>query len=215
MGISDQIIILNNNYKDLINNKIYEPIILEIINSSEEIFGEKYEYINNDKQSNGESDYISLINRKKLDAKTIFPSSQCENLSLNQIKDFMNTIMLETTDIFDSMMNNNEQDLDSTILYKEFKKALENIKADENIVVFIPYPFTMEKEGTLSSIMCSDIFTQIILKFQEKNSEYLTKHEVYLIYPNIENKIIIKNINNWKTKYLISNLLSKYIFIEQ
>ena len=214
MNIINQKIILNNNYKDLIKKKTYEPILLEIINSSGEIFGEKYKHIDNDKQSNGESDYISVTSGKRLDAKTIFPSSQCEHLSLNQINIFMETTMLESTDTFDSFMNDSGKNLDSTILYKEIENALGKIDDEENVVIFIPYPFTMEEEGALSSILCSDIFTQIIIRIKQKNSEYFKKHEVYFIYPNIENKIIIKDMNNWKTKYLKSDILSKYIYVE-
>ena len=201
--------IISDNYRDLINKDIYENIILKIMNESNVVFNGLFKH--NEKQSNGESDFESLLNGELIDAKTIFPQQQCENLSLGKIEDFYKMICVETNDIFEVIMNN--KDLSSTILYKQITEAFEKINTKENIIVFIPFPFTLELEDLLSSRFSSDIFSQIVFKMKNAIS-FFNNHIVYFIYPNLENKIILKNISTGDIEYLNSNIISKYIFVK-
>lgn len=203
--------LLNNNYKDLINKDIYELVILDIMNLSKIVFPGTYRHI--DIQSNGESDFVSIDNGELLDAKIIFPKKQCENLSLNNLEYFYKTIIMETNDIFDAIMTQNNN-ISSTILYKEIKSAFDKIINNENIIIFIPFQFTLELENSLSSKLGSDIFTQITSSLKKKKARFFEEHKIYFIYPNIENKIILKNITTREFEYLKSDLLAKYIYVE-
>ncbi len=203
--------IIHNNYKDLINKNIYEKVLLEIMNESNIVFPEHYKHI--DEQSNGESDFISIDSGELIDAKIIFPKKQCEKLSRNDLNDFYEMIVMETNDVYDALIKKKDT-LNSTILYKEIFNAFNKIKAKENVIIFIPFPFTLEFERSLSSLFSGDIFSQIIYEIRRKKSCYFQEHCVYFIYPNLENKIILKNLSTSKTEYLKSNHLSKYIFIK-
>lgn len=202
--------ILSNDYKKLIQKETYEIIILKIMNSSQIVFNEEYEHI--DKQSNGESDFVSMPSRELIDAKTIFLEEQCEKLSLDDIKAFLNDIVKESNDIFYSIMNKSGLDINSTILYTQISRALAKSNSNENIIIFIPFPFTLEIEDCIISKLNSDIFSQIMFKMKRENKNYFDNHKVYFIYPNIENKIIIKNVNDGITEYLSSDIIAKYIY---
>lgn len=203
--------IIQDNYKDLINKDIYETVVLKIMNKSSIVFPEKYKHI--DEQSNGESDFISINSGELIDAKTIFPKKQCESLSFGNLNDFYEMIIMETNDVFEALMNKKD-DLNSTMLYKEIINAFCKIKPKENIIVFIPFPFTLEFEGSISSLLASDIFSQIIFDIKKNNINFFKEHKIYFIYPNLENKIILKNLTTGKVEYLKSNLISKYIYIK-
>ncbi|MEE3343480.1 MAG: hypothetical protein VZS44_05270 [Bacilli bacterium] len=203
--------IIHKDYKDLINKNIYENIILDIMNESDVVFPGKYKHIN--EQSNGESDFISMDDMELLEAKTIFPRKQCESLSLGDLKEFYEIIVSETNDVFESLMNKKDN-LNSTMLYKELVKAFKKIKPKENAIIFIPFPFTLEIEESLSSLFASDIFSQIIFEIKKENANFFREHNVYLIYPNLENKIILKSLTTGKVEYLKGNQISNYIYVE-
>lgn len=203
--------IINDNYKELINKKIYEIVLLKIISISNIVFPGVYEHI--DEQSHGESDFIEIQNREFIDAKIIFPQKQCEYLSLDDLENFFRIICRETNDAFKSIMYDRES-FNSTILYKEIVFTLKKIKKNENLIIFIPFPFTLEFENSISGKLGSDIFSQIIFDLREENSNFFKEHNVYIIYPNFENKIILKNLTTEEIEYQKNNIISDYIYVE-
>lgn len=68
-------------YKDLLKKKVYEPLILKIMNESNIIFRESYEYVEN--QSHKESDFVSNTG-VMYDAKILFYNTQCQALAINK-----------------------------------------------------------------------------------------------------------------------------------
>ena len=203
--------VINKEYKNLIKKDVYETILLKIMNMSNIVFPGMYKHI--DKQSNGESDFEEIQKGELLDAKTIFPKKQCEKLSLDKLEDFYKMICNETNDIFDVIINK-KGNLNSTILYKEIVTALKKIEPNENVIVFIPFPFTLELEGSLSALLASDIFSQIIFRIKKDSPKFFKEHQVYFVYPNLENKIILKNLTTGSIEYLKSNLISDYIYVK-
>lgn len=201
--------IIKDNYKDLIQKEIYENIILDIINKSKIVFPQNYKHI--DKQDNGESDFESILTGERIDAKTIFPQTQCRNLSLGNLEDFYKMICEETNDIFEAIMHDN--DISSTILYKQIIEAFKKISSNEHIILFIPFPFTLEFEKSLTSRFASDIFSQMIFKMKKEDPSFFNKHKIYFIYPNLENKIVLKNIWTGEIEYLKSDYISRYIYV--
>ena len=201
--------IIKDNYKDLIQKDTYENVILDIINKSKIVFPQTYKHI--DKQDNGESDFESILTGEIIDAKTIFPQMQCRNLSLGNLEDFYKMICEQTNDIFDAIMHG--EDLTSTILYKQIIETFKKISSDENIILFIPFPFTLELEKSLTSRFASDIFSQMIFKMKKENPSFFKKHKIYFIYPNLENVIILKNICTGDIKKKKSDSISKYIYV--
>ena len=202
--------IISDNYKDLINKNAYESIILKIMNDSKVVFRGLFKH--NEIQSNNESDFESLLNGELIDAKTIFPQQQCQNLSLGRLEDFYKMICMETNDIFDAIINS--KDLTTTILYKQIIGAFEKIDLNENVILFIPFPFTLELEDSISSRLSSDIFSQIIFRMKQSYYSFFENHIIYFIYPNLENKIILKNVRTGDIEYLNSDIISKYIFVK-
>ena len=204
-------IIIKNNYKNLINDKYYEKVLCEIMNKSKLVFPNKYINIEKNKQSNGESDFIDLVTKEKIDAKTIFPSDQCENLSLNNIEAFLEQIKMETNEIYDDIMNNNIGNIENSIIYNGIKKSFDKIDDGENLLIFIPFPFTTEIKKSLSSILGSNIFLIIMKLLAKEKADFFKKHTIYFIYPNYENKIVLRNYSEGILEYIDVNILSQYI----
>jgi len=202
-------IIIYDNYKDLLSKDIYEPIILSIMNQSKKIFPEDYKIIKN--QSHGESDYISTTG-KLYDSKILFYEEQCESLAINedQLSSFIEAIQKETEDIYNAIISKSIEEVKECIFYKEMVKEINKANYGENIILFLPYAFTLELEDNINSYLSSDIFSYIF-NVLVKEIDILQDNEIFMIYPNYENKIIVKNLNTKEIEFITSNLINKYI----
>ena len=202
-------IIIYDNYKELLSKDIYEPIIENIMNLSKKIFPEKYQLIKN--QSHGESDYMSTSG-KLYDSKILFYEEQCESLAINEgeLSSFIEAIQKETEDIYNAIMNKSREEVKECIFYKEMIKEINKANYGENIILFLPYAFTLELEESISSHLSSDIFSYIF-NILIKEIDILQDNEIFMIYPNYENKIIVKNLNTKEIEFIETDLLNKYI----
>lgn len=202
-------IIIYDNYKELLSKDIYEPIIENIMNLSKIIFPEKYKIIKN--QSHGESDYMSTSGNL-YDAKILFYEEQCESLAINkdELSSFIESIQKETEDIYNAIMNKSKEEVKECIFYKEMLKEINKANYGENIILFLPYAFTLELEESITSYLSSDIFSYIF-NILIKETDLLQDNEIFMIYPNYENKIIVKNLNTKKIEFIESDLLNRYI----
>ena len=81
----------------------------------------------------------------------------------------------------------------------------------ENIILFIPFACTMEVSDNLELLLKSDIFSYIFKYIKTNNSELVNGHNIYIIYPNCENYIIIKDLTNDTLEFIMDEVFSKYI----
>lgn len=200
-------------YKDLLKKKIYEPIILKLMNLSEIVFRENYEYI--ESQSHRESDFVSKSG-VFYDAKLLFYDKQCQALAINEdnLYTFISELQREINEVYVAINKNEHSKLVESIFYKEMLDRIERAEKFENIILFIPFACTLEVSSDLSSLLHRDIFFYIFKFLIEENSKYLEEHNVYLIYPNCENYIIIKNLNDDTMEFIMDDVLKKYIEFE-
>lgn len=202
-------IIIYDNYKDLLSKDIYEPIIQKIMNQSKYIFPEEYTLIKN--QSHGESDYMSASG-KLFDSKILFYEEQCESLAINEgeLSSFIEAIQKETEDIYNAIVSKSVEEVKECIFYKEMLKEINKANYGENIILFLPYAFTLELDKNIENHSSSDIFSYIFDTLL-KEIDILQDNEIFMIYPNYENKIIIKNLNTKEIEFITSDLINKYI----
>lgn len=200
-------------YKELLNKKVYEPIILNIMNSSTLIFPENYKLIR--EQSKGESDFIS-DSKGLFDAKILFYEKQCESLAMNKdnLTGFMNAVQRETGDISDGIQNSDINAVRNCIFYKEMMKELEKAKNGENIILFLPYAFTLEFSGSLASFMSSDVFSYIYSILIKDHPELYRNNQAYMIYINFFNEIVLKNLSTKQIEFICLDVFYKYIYFE-
>lgn len=205
--------LIYDKYKDLLKKDIYEPIILEIMNQSTIVFPEKYEQIK--EQSNNESDFISNSN-DMFDAKILFYKKQCEALAVNKdnLTSFMNGIKNETCDISNAIENGDIKAVRECIFYKEMKKEIEKAKDGENIILFLPYAFSLEFKDSITASFTSDIFSYIYRVLKKDYPELYRNNCIYMIYINFLNEIIIKNLSKNIIEFLELNVFNNYIDFE-
>lgn len=205
--------LIYDKYKDLLKKDIYEPIILEIMNQSTIVFPEKYEQIK--EQSNNESDFISNSN-DMFDAKILFYKKQCEALAVNKdnLTSFMNGIKNETYDISNAIENGDIKAVRECIFYKEMKKEIEKAKDGENIILFLPYAFSLEFKDSITASFTSNIFSYIYRVLKKDYPELYRNNCIYMIYINFLNEIIIKNLSKNIIEFLELDVFNNYIGFE-
>lgn len=202
--------IIYDSYKDLLKKKVYEPIILRLMNKSEIIFKEKYKYIEN--QSHRESDFVSNSGIM-YDAKILFYNRQCQALAINKdnLYTFISELQKEINEVYEAISYNDQQRLIHSTFYKEMENRIRKAEEKENIILFMPFACTMELSNNLDSLLREDIFTYIFNCMRENNNSLVERHNIYIIYPNIENYIIIKKLNDNTMELLFDEVFSKYI----
>lgn len=206
-------ILIHDRYKDLLKKDIYEPILLKIMNHSTRVFHEEYKH--NTEQSHNESDFVSNSN-VMFDAKILFYKKQCEALAINKdnLTNFMNGIKNETYDIFNAIKNGNIDAVRDCIFYKEMKKEIDKANDKENIILFLPYAFTLEFKDSITASFTSDIFSYIYRVLKKDYPELYRNNCIYMIYINFLNEIIIKNLSKNIIEFLELDVFNNYIGFE-
>ncbi len=205
--------IIYDSYKDLLKKRVYEPIILKLMNQSEIIFREYYKYIEN--QSHKESDFVSESGIF-YDAKILFYERQCQALAINKdnLATFISELQKEINEIYEAINSNNEERLANSIFYKEMRNRISKAEKYENIILFVPFACTLEVSDDLDSLLSKDIFTYIFKCLIENESKLIKGHNIYIIYPNCENYVIIKNLNDDLIEFLHLDVFTNYIKFE-
>lgn len=189
--------LIGKNYNHIIKSKIYEPIILKIMNQSRSIFKGEYKQIIN--QSNNESDFENINKTEYFDAKILFQNEICQNIEKGKISEWIVEFSKNTQQEYSALMDGfDEKDIldrvSKTKLYKEFKNRIGKMNENENCILFLPFPVTIELESSIMVLVSSSIYHLVIRAMIDKDREILKKNEVFIIYPNIENKIVIRKI---------------------
>ena len=202
--------IIYDDYKDLLKKKVYEPIILKLMNESEIIFNGNYKYILN--QSHNESDFVS-DDYKFYDAKILFFEKQCQALAINKdnLYTFIEELESEINEIYKAIDSHDSDRLINSVFYREMVNRISKANDMENIILFIPFSCTMEVSDNLELLLKSDIFSYIFKYIKTNNSELVNGHNIYIVYPNCENYIIIKDLTNDTLEFIMDEVFSKYI----
>lgn len=199
----------NNDFKKLISKTIYEPIILKLMNSSTKLFPNEYEYIEN--QSNGECDFRDKVTSQKFDAKLILTEKDGKSIGSdnhNYLK-WLQSIFKINNEYKGYFECSENFDVATSSLYKTMSRLLKKVKPDENVIFFIPYPIVLDEEGMVYHQFCDDILS-IVFDTLRKN-DLINKRMIYVIYPNFQNKIVLRCLNTYVREYLEYDELQKYI----
>ena len=202
--------VIYDEYKDLLKKKVYEPIILRIMNESSIIFKSKYKYIEN--QAHNESDFVSL-NNVFYDAKILFYERQCQALAINKdnLYTFINELQKEINEIYEIIKSGEIIRLRDSIFYREMVSRISKANMSENIILFIPFACTLEISDDLELLLKADIFTYLFKVILEYEKDIIKNNNIYIIYPNLENYIIIKDLTYDRLEFIMDDVFSKYI----
>lgn len=195
--------LIKNNYVDIIKKETYEPILLKVINKSSSVFLEKYKY--SIEQSHGESDYIGEKTFDRLDAKLLFEQKICHLISKgqNELNSWLAKMSNNMGEIFDSIMKIDNEEIRkekivNSIVYKEIFERLKNLDKNESLLLFIPFFISLKFENSIFSHIGSDNIDVVMGVLIKKEYSKLKGRKVYIVYPNFENKVILKKLFNGK-----------------
>lgn len=90
---------------------------------------------------------------------------------------------------------------------KRIKKAEEK----ENIILFMPFACTMEVSDRCDTLFGNDIFMNIFRCLKEEEFSLVEGHNIYIIYPNVENRVIIKRLNDGVMEFINDCVFSNYV----
>ena len=202
--------VIYDEYKDLLKKRVYEPIILRIMNESLIIFKSKYKYIEN--QAHNESDFVSL-NNVFYDAKILFYERQCQALAINKdnLYTFISELQREINEIYEIIKSGEISRLRNSIFYREMVSRISKANMSENIILFIPFACTLEISDNLELLLKADIFTYLFKVILEYEKDIIKNNNIYIIYPNLENYIIIKDLIHDRLEFIMDDVFSKYI----
>lgn len=202
--------VIYDEYKDLLKKRVYEPIILRIMNESSIIFKSKYKYIEN--QAHNESDFVSL-NNVFYDAKILFYERQCQALAINKdnLYTFISELQREINEIYEIIKSGEISRLRNSIFYREMVSRISKANMSENIILFIPFACTLEISDDLELLLKADIFTYLFKVILEYEKDIIKNNNIYIIYPNLENYIIIKDLIHDRLEFIMDDVFSKYI----
>lgn len=209
---------ISNDYVKLIKKETYEPILLHIINASENIFPDTYRP--NTEQSNGESDFVNNRTSQNIDAKLLFQQEQCRLISKgkDEFRSWIYSIENELSELFDLFADGYADSLKVTILYKEMFRELSKIKKDsEDALLFLPFPVTMDCSGSITGDHTTTVFNQIYNEIENSENSLVNGKIVYIIYPSLDNKIVLRNLSDssMAPEFLDDISLSKFICFKQ
>lgn len=97
-------------------------------------------------------------------------------------------------------------------LYKTLAQRLITVQENENAIFFFPYPITLDMDPYDNFSMlqfCSDILDSVFGEFK-RNGLVGGDRKVYAIYPSIDEKMVLRCLNDNKREYLSCADTEKY-----
>ena len=207
-----KIAVISDEFKEFIQSGNYEVSILKLMNQSRIVFPNTY--IRNEIQSSSECDFVDTITAEKYEAKLPFDKREgiliCSNKG--NLKDWLVYMMDEEAEFGELIIEKRGQHSVTELkLYKTLVKRLKTVQESENAIFFFPYPITLDMDPYDSFSMlqfCSDILDSVFREL--KKNGLVGNRKVYAIYPSLDEKMVLRCLNDNKREYLSSIDAEKY-----
>lgn len=192
---------------EMIKGGNYEKFILEIINKSNEIFAHK-QFVRNEDQSHSESDFVDSVLHDKYEVKLAITRKEGRMIGgreNNVIKWIQIYLQGAETDV-DYMLHPSR--MKENPFYKTVTRRLSQVKDDENAILFIPFPITLTlKESNLCSdtgaLNCDYLyFVYQALKRDNRFRGLANGKCLYVIYPTIDDRMVLRDLTNNKIEFI-------------
>lgn len=204
--------VISEEFKEFIQSGNYEVSILNLMNQSRIVFPNSY--IRNEKQSNSECDFVDTITAEKYEAKLPFDKKEGELICSDKgnLKEWLVYMMDEEAEFGELIIEKRGQhSITELKLYKTLEKRLKTVQANENAIFFFPYPITLDMDPYDNFSMlqfCSDILDSVFREL--KRNGLIGNRKVYGIYPSINEKMVLRCLNDNKREYLSCAETEKY-----
>lgn len=206
-----QVATLSGELKTFIQSGNYEPYILALMNESKSVF--PGQYMHNENQSRSQCDFYDIRTSEKYEAKLPFDKKEGQLICSNNanLKEWLEFMLDEESEFCDRIIRERgKYRIDDLRLYKTVEKRLKTVQEDENAIILFPYPITLDMEGNgdLNLLhFCGDILSSIFGELVRNG--VVGNRKVYVIYPSMDDKIVLRCLNTNQREYLVSNELSR------
>ena len=199
---------IHNDIKDLIKSGNYEKIILDLMNSSKEIFPSRYTHLDN--QAHGECDFVDVVTGEKFDAK--IPIDKRQGQMIGSLKGDVGTLTTEfQNEILEfqhCFVGDQKKPITELSLFKKMKNNISKTKVDENVIFFIPYPIVFDFEG-FPLVGASDLLKKIYRGLSATTDT--SKKHLYAIYISFDRKMVLRDLETDKREYLQFPEMQHYV----
>lgn len=189
-------ILIDDDFKYLLDKDVNESLVLSIINKSRYVFKNQVEFKWNISQSNGESDYSSNSDKFNLDLKLFIPQDFCQKLNIGRGLD------LENVGNLSSLLNEGNMQLlnfeSGYVKDKRLEKYLQHYKSillrelkKYHVIVFHPFPITKFK-GSFMNMFNGTMDGWLNSVQDEAKSEF----NLYFLAPTFGNEFYLANIKD-------------------
>ena len=204
-------LILKDAFRDLFKSQKYENYVFEILNRSRTIFKEMNFAVVID-QSCNQPDFVDNYGNK-YDAKLLMDTKQGKLIGdrKNELGDWIKSFYEECTEFNPIKSREQGFDLSETMLYRTLKKSIESLEADENGVIFIPFPMGNGFTNSFLS-MCSDYLQVAYNKLEEEN--IVGKRSIYFIYPSEQKNVYVLRDSRLNKEFIEVDDLEEYASFE-
>ena len=200
---------ISDSFAEFIKSGNYEQIIYELMCRSEVTFPNTYKH--NQEQSHGECDFVDIATGEKFDAKLALNSKHgrvigSKNGNINHLIKIMSQEAMEFSKCYEGATRLKKEEL---TLYKVLENLVKKIKADENGIFFFPFPITFDYKDSIFSIIGRDILQVLYEELKEKG--LVNMKNLYVLYPAIDNTIVLRNMEEKVREYLRCPEFDDYI----
>lgn len=211
-----QVATLSDELKSFIQSGNYEPYLLELMNQSTLIF--PGQYVSNEDQSSGQCDFYDVYTLEKFEAKLPFDKKEGQLICSNNanLKEWIEFMMNEEEEFGEKIIHYRGQyKITDLTLYKTLEKRINTVQKDENAVFLFPYPITLDMEngdGLNLLHFCGDILSNIFSELAKQG--VIGTRKIYVIYPSLDDKMVLRCLNNGQREYLCSSDMKRFFSYE-
>ena len=154
------IVTINEKFCYLVNKNVYEELICDLMNRSNNVFPGKYKRVM--RQCSSQCDFVEVETGIKFEAKLPFEEIHGRLIgSRNRdYEKWLSLMMKQEAEYGEDIVKTRGQNVVSTELYKILEKRLATIKDDEHAIFFFPYPIGLDSKYTELGSVVSDFLLQ-------------------------------------------------------
>ena len=201
---------LSENFGQLINKDIIEPIIVSLMNQSQTVFPGKYHRVLS--QSMGECDFVDISTGSKFESKLPLTKKQgaligSRNHDYRKWMQSMNEIESEFSDCMNG--TNGLVNIEKLELYQIMHQRLTTVEEDENVIFFFPYPIVLDAEDLATLAFCGDLLSYVFTELCKCGC--VGSRDVYAIYPSIDSKVVLRRMKTDMREYISYTELDHFV----
>ncbi len=194
------IVTITDKFRDLFKRQKYEEFIFLILRRSRYLFDGNL-FIKIEEQSQGECDFL-YDNKIKYESKLLISKKQGFLVGdrKNSIVNWLNAMLQERSEFGECIKKRDLSGLKHTCLYSIMKERIEDVREDENAILFLPFPIVEDSIHNTFLQFATD-FLQACYDTLEEDG-LIGDRKVYFIYPSMENGYFVLRDSNYHREYI-------------